>query len=56
MVGGGWVVLQVTLLFCFRPNPKFCSFDLDLDQAEQIKVSMKITGKPMSKKTFKILI
>ena len=25
---------QVTLVFCFGPKPKFCSFDLDLDQAE----------------------
>ena len=25
----------MTLLFCFGPKPKFCSFDLDLDQAEQ---------------------
>ena len=26
---------KVTLGFCFGPKPKFCSFDLDLDQAEQ---------------------
>ena len=32
MGGGG---SKVTLVFCFRPKPKFCSFDLDLDQAEQ---------------------
>ena len=31
--GGGWS--KVTLVFCFGPKPKFCSFDLDLDQAEQ---------------------
>ena len=31
-VGGG---LKVTLVFCFGPKPNFCSFDLDLDQAEQ---------------------
>ena len=41
-VFGGWVVgvgggggLKVPLVFCFGPKPKFCSFDLDLDQAEQ---------------------
>ena len=33
MGGGGG--LKVTLVFCFGPKPKFCSFDLDLDQAEQ---------------------
>ena len=33
MVGGG---LKATLVFCFGPKPKFCSFDLDLDQAEQL--------------------
>ena len=26
---------KVTLVFCFGPKPKFYSFDLDLDQAEQ---------------------
>ena len=31
VVGG----LNVTLVFCFGPKLKFCSFDLDLDQAEQ---------------------
>ena len=30
MVGG----FQVTLVFCFGLKPKFCSFDLDLDQPE----------------------
>ena len=35
VVGGGGGGLQVTLVFCFGPKPKFCSFDLDLDQAEQ---------------------
>ena len=34
VVGG----LKVTLVFCFGPNPKFCSFHLDLDQAEQFKM------------------
>ena len=34
VVGGG---LKVTLVFCFCPKPKFCSFDLDLDQAEQLE-------------------
>ena len=34
MVGGGGG-LKVTLVFCFGPKPKFCSLDLDLDQAEQ---------------------
>jgi hypothetical protein len=33
MGGGGG--LKVTLVFCFGQKPKFCSFDLDLDQAEQ---------------------
>ena len=28
----------VTLVFCFGPTPKFCSFDLDLAQAEQKSV------------------
>ena len=28
-------MFKVTLVFCFGPKPKFCSFDLDLDQAEQ---------------------
>ena len=28
------MVLKVTLVFCFGPKPKFCSFNLDLDQAE----------------------
>ena len=32
MLGG---CLKVTLVFCFGPKPTFCSFDLDLDQAEQ---------------------
>ena len=30
---GGWS--KVTLVFCFDPKPKFSSFDLDFDQAEQ---------------------
>jgi hypothetical protein len=30
-VGGS----KVTLVFCFGPELKFCSFDLDLDQTEQ---------------------
>jgi hypothetical protein len=35
-VGGGWSVgSTVTLVLCFGPEPKFCSFYLDLDQAEQ---------------------
>ena len=34
VVGGGWW-LKVSLVFIFGPKPKFCSFDLDLDQAEQ---------------------
>ena len=33
---GGWS--KVTLLCCFGPKPKFCSFDLDLDQAEQFQL------------------
>ena len=33
-VGG---CLRVTLVFCFGPKPKFCSFDLDLDQDDQKK-------------------
>ena len=33
MGGGGG--LKVIMVFIFGPNPKFCSFDLDLDQAEQ---------------------
>ena len=32
---GGWFS-QVTLVFCYGLNPKFCSFELDLDQAEQL--------------------
>ena len=32
VVGGGY---KVTLVFCFCPKPKVCTFDLDLDQAEQ---------------------
>ena len=36
VLGGGG--LKVTLVFCFGPKPKFCSFDLDLDQAEQLNV------------------
>ena len=34
VVGGGWFS-KVTLVFIFGPNLKFCSLDLDLDQAEQ---------------------
>ena len=33
--GGGWS--KVTLVFCFGPKPKLVFFDLDLDQAEQLK-------------------
>ena len=40
-MGGGWFS-QVTLVFCFGPNPKFCSFDLDLDQAEQYSPLMEV--------------
>ena len=36
MVGGG---LKMTLVFCFGPKPKFSSFDLDLDQVEQLKAA-----------------
>jgi hypothetical protein len=38
-VGGS----KVTLLFCFGPKQKFCSFDLDLDQAEQLRYHNRIT-------------
>ena len=30
------VVSKMTLVFCFGSKPKLCSFDLDLDQAEQL--------------------
>ena len=33
--------LRVTLVFCFGPKPKFCSLDLDLDQAEQNQDDLK---------------
>ena len=36
-MGGG---LKVTLVICFGPKPKFCSFDLDLNQAEQNGISL----------------
>ena len=39
MVGGGGS--KVTLVSCFGPIPKLCSFDLDLDQAEQKEASLK---------------
>ena len=38
MGGGG---SKVTLVSCFGPKPKLCSFDLDLDQAEQKEASLK---------------
>jgi hypothetical protein len=28
-------------VFCFGPKPKFCSLDLDLDQAEQLNKAGK---------------
>ena len=37
--------LKVTLLFYFGPKPKFCSFDFDLDQAEQfMKIVLQDIG------------
>ena len=32
---GGGAGSKVTLVFCFGTKLKFCSFDFDLDQAEQ---------------------
>ena len=40
VVGGGGGGSKVNLVFCFGPKPKFCSFDLDLDQAEQKFIKM----------------
>ena len=33
----------MSLVFIFGPNPKFCSFDLDLDQAEQYEEMCSLT-------------
>ena len=38
--GGGWS--KVTLVFSFGPKLTFCSFDLDLDQAEQYLPAISI--------------
>ena len=46
VVGDGG--LKATLVFCFGPRTKFCSFELDLDQAEQNRLIVDVSESKLS--------